>query len=251
MDEVTEKAKADLEWTERVHNLKRQIAEEEATRKKPRQALESASTQNHKVKLASPFLTMPAEGEEKEIRQQKAKSELIMASVQGYKATHFDPSADPSTQPDSWDRFRIASQPIKDDVDQREARRTIAQAIRRRHHRRFRFLDRLRDQIRASEAKPCRGCFRPSRPIEFGQNTPWGRLDKPGEDVQPMPRPLAMARSHNPGYVFRSRTSSIIRAREANAAKLTPTNRRLHNWLVTARNLRKQGHDAFHRHLQE
>lgn len=254
-------AKADLEREERMENLKRQIAEAEVTREKLRQAMEAASTQNYNANLVSPFQTVSAQEEAR--REQTAKSEHIKASVQRYKKAHLDLSADPSTQPDIWDRFRIAIQPIKDDVDQREALRAKAQAIRRRHHRRFRLLDRLRDQIRTPEEyekqheqqqqhpKPCGGCFRPSRPVESGQTTPWGLLDEPGEDIQPMPRPPPMGRSHNPGYIFRGRTPSIVRARKANAAKMTPANRRLHNRLVKSRNINKHGHEAFYRLLQE
>ncbi|KAL1900524.1 hypothetical protein Sste5346_002247 [Sporothrix stenoceras] len=194
-----------------------------------------------------------------------AQSEEIEETVRRYKEAHnYDPSADPETQPDIWDKYRIDSQPIKDEVDRLEALRTKAQIIRGKHHRRFRFLDKLRDQERARENRKqlyieqrersfkSFKSFRSARPVRFTRRHPPRFLAMPGEDVQPMPRPPAMARSHNPGWVLRGQGSPSIRhARKANAAKFIQANRRLHNRVVLARNLRKHGDDAFYQHLQE
>lgn len=127
---------------------------------------------------------------------------------------------------------QVIIQSIKDDVDNLEARRAEARAIRERCHRDFLFADVVRDMKR-------KGLVRKLDNIAM-----------PGEDIQPFPRAPPMARTHNPGWILRGRTRNFAQTRAAAANSFYPKNRALHNNLVLSRNLRRHGR-AFVGHLAQ
>ncbi|ERS98865.1 hypothetical protein HMPREF1624_04055 [Sporothrix schenckii ATCC 58251] len=160
------------------------------------------------------------------MKQQQDESERIKASVRKV------PDYSDNVGLADVDRlFRIDSRRIKADVDRLEALRRHAHAVRQEFHACFYFADVLRneDQKRLRRHQ--------------------GPLKMFGDDIQRMPRPPPLVRTHNPVYIMRGRKSFVHHTRRADARRRTPANRRLHNYVVTCRNLLVHGRDTFVRHL--